>query len=1280
MKHRLLSLLLCLLALPLTLPAQTSFVNLTPKPKQMTVNAGTLALPADFVVSYTEADEAMVDEMNRFVAVYNAASGAQATVAQNQAGALMNVVAFPEAADKHNGAYALEVTAEGVTIKANDALALFYAFQTVKKMLPANVMAGVYDPAVTAYALPLVAIDDEPRFDYRGFMLDVSRHFFTTEDVKRMIDVMAYYKMNRFHWHLSDDQGWRVEIKKYPKLTSVGSIAPNAMFTDMYTCTQYWINKPYGPYFYTQEELRDVVAYAKERHIEIVPEIDMPGHFVAAMASYPEYSCYPNGNHTIWSTGGISSDILNVANPEAVQFAKDILEELMDIFPYETIHIGGDECPTTAWENNAECQARYQELGLTNYRQLQSHFIKDMADFVQSKGRKLAVWNEAITAGNADTETVKSTNALVYCWTGPEAAAKKAKELGLKNIYTPWGPYYINRKQGNSPQDPPGAGYGTDDVRATYNQGIPAETDYGVQGTFWTEHVSDRDYMEWLALPRLIAIAEAGWTPQAQRSFADFQQRMTADTVLLNYGNYKFCKYHMLTDTEEPGMVMPKVNTAENKYYYRLVTGATDGRKDRCVELVAEGSELLTTYSNNNIAVGRLWTNTQAAEGDANYDCQWWSLEEDPANPGKYALVCKAQPEGSVKPNPTAESNAGRWDYDNAEKHYNFVLGTAAYGTKGDNYFYSIASDQLNGKYLNASLGGQGMSVNVYGNPNDGNSGRWEFVPAEDYNGGSATEPVTFDPLELEATYVFANSVDGFDQTALADNASSAKLSHSTDAFAANAWRVTASSVDEATGVQTLQLQNVVTNRTISGTTAYVDREGCPVTMGTTAADLQLSYEPLTNDFRLRVGGKSLFPLPSGQVNAGATIRDASYDAPRLQGATWTVQRVKVVTLNLVDDAGQDLGTRQRSVAYDLAEVTADLCPEIANHTIESVEATAENVYTVHYKRSAFAVTLRLVDQRGGILSEAVSEVPVGETYTVKVPEVEFYDFVSSTEADGTVLTPTADQLVEVVYTSDAYAGVKAKAQLVTEGLQDGHSYLLYDNSDANAGARKGYRLIVPDTKNINRSTTDEDLLPNATWTLEAMGSAFKVKNEYEGLYVPELTRSSAAVASTSAGKFTFALNPDGESWNVKGSNGQYWDGNESGALVGWDGGTGHPILIYRYYVQPYFAVRVTCNDAEGNLLQESAEIVKAGSDYTLTIPTIDGMYLWEVTGNEAFEGKVNGHLHVVATYGSTPVGIGQVANDKNAKNAIYDLQGRRLQRIPQPGLYLIGGKKVLVK
>lgn len=539
-------LLLLLLMLPNTSIGATTFVNLTPRPMAMTVNEGQLVLPKRFTVSHSALDESSVSEIRQFANAYQAATGSTVTVAANDKRALVQVSLLPANDTLKAEGYKIDITRKRIKVQAKEALGFFYAFQSIKKMLPANVMAGVKDAKVSSYSLPLVSIIDEPRYAYRGFMLDVSRHFFTVEEVKRMLNVMSYYKMNVFHWHLSDDQGWRIEIKKYPKLTTVASIAPNCRITDTDKCTQYWTNKPYGPYFYTQEQIKDVIAYAKKLHIEIVPEIDMPGHFCAALAAYPEYSCTPDSTHTVQSDGGIFTDVMNVANPNAVQFTKDILGEVIDLFPYEYIHIGGDECPTTAWQANQECQDEYKRLGLTSYRQLQSHFIKEISDYVKSRGRKLAVWNESITADSADLDLVKATGATVYCWVGAKAAVEKAHEMGLPSIYTPWGPYYINRKQGNSKLDPPGAGNGSDDVQKTYETNPPANTTYGVQGTFWTEHVSDAQYMEWLALPRLLAIAEHGWTPQDRKDFRDFQLRMTADTTLLDYGKYRYCKYKMV--------------------------------------------------------------------------------------------------------------------------------------------------------------------------------------------------------------------------------------------------------------------------------------------------------------------------------------------------------------------------------------------------------------------------------------------------------------------------------------------------------------------------------------------------------------------------------------------------------------------------------------------------------------------------------------------------------------------------------------------------------------
>ncbi len=1279
MRHKLFGLLLALALLPWTAAVAQTFINLTPRPKTMNVYTGTLDLPNAFTISYGDVDEESVNEINRFATSYSDVTGATVTVASGDNTALFKVEKLTGSTTK-NEAYTLTINGTGVTVKAKNALGVFYAFQSIKKLLPANVMAGVKDASVTSYTLPRLNITDEPRFEYRGFMLDVARHFFTVEEVKRMIDVMSYYKMNAFHWHLSDDQGWRVEIKKYPKLTSVGSIAPNSRFTDMYELTQYWINKPYGPYYYTQEEIKDVVAYASERHITIIPEIDMPGHFCAALTAYPEFSCTPNGSHVVQSDGGIYSDVMNVANPDAVQFTKDILEELMELFPGEYLHIGGDECPTTAWQNNAQCQAAYKSLGLTDYRQLQSHFIQELAEFVQSKGRKLAIWNEGITASGADLDIMKATGATVYCWTGPEAAAAKAKELGLPNIYTPWGPYYINRKQGNSQFDPPGAGYGTDDVKATYNQTIPDATDYGVQGTFWTEHVSDADYMEWLALPRLIAIAERGWTTEANKDFEDFRKRMSADTVMLNYGNYKYCKYYMIGYTQptaDDSRVMPHANTADKKYYYRLISGGTDAtRKDRCIELIGEGSSLLTTYSANGAQVGRLWTNTQAASTASNYDNQWWSIEEDPNNAGKYALVCKAQPDGSVNPNPTATSTAGRWTYDNSTKHYNFQLGTGAYGTKGNNYYYTLSSDQVSGQYLNSSMAGQGLAVNVYSDPTNGAGGQWEFSPMEDY--GSNVTPITFDYLEEGKTYAFTNTLDDFTGATLADGGKTTSLQHSADVYAQNAWTVESSTVN-ADGSQTLNLKNAATSRYIAAIGSYTARLGSAVTVASNVSSpaVTISYVPSTEDYRLKVSDKSLFPIPAGTVNAGSTT-SSDGDAAHKQGAGWNIQEVTVVTFTCVDDQGSALGTFTRSLPVG-TEVTEAVCPVIKNNTIQTITATGDNAYTLTYKRSAYSVSFNCTDTKGALIETEDVTVPVGESYTVALPSPKYYTLESADTKNGQVLQLTADTTINAVYSTDAITGVKKDGNVVTT-IENGKSYLLYDATTA--ANRSGYRLIQTDNNRINRSTTAEGLQPNAVWTLEGSGKTFKVKNEYTSLYVPLLTRSQSTTASKTGGSFTFALNSDGETWNIKGSNGQYWDGIESGDLVGWDSGTGHPIRISTFYAQPMYTVSVVCLDEDEKTLSETSVLLNAGSLYTLTIPTIDGYTLTSITDNEGYQGIVEGYVTVKANYKKVVDGISnaEIAKPTSTKQGIYDLSGRRIQRVARPGIYIVNGQKTLVK
>lgn len=1351
-----------LLLLPACMATAQTFINLTPKPKQMTTGTGELVLPKEFAVGYGELPDSLAAEAQRFVAAFNAATG---YAAKAQAG-VEALVTMEKLADAAAEGYRLDVTESGVSVKARTAAGFYYAFQTLKKMLPANVMAGARDASVARYALPVVSIQDEPRFGYRGFMLDVARHFFTVEEVKRMLDVMSYYKMNRFHWHLSDDQGWRVEIKKYPRLTTVGATASNCYVTDL-EYGPYWTNKQYGPYFYTQEEIRDVVAYARERHIEVIPEIEMPGHFVAAMTAYPEYSCWPDGSHAVWTTGGISSDVLNVGNPAAVQFAKDILDEVADLFPSDYFNIGGDECPTSAWEGNTECQTRYRELGLTSYRQLQSHFIKDMADFLRSKGKRTIVWNEAITASGADVDLVKESGVTVLCWTGAAAAAKKAAQLGLDNIYTPQPVFYINRKQSTDDCEATLPGNGTDNVQNVYNEvpvpttGLTAEqlSHYtGVQGTFWTEHIADREFMEYQALPRLIAIAEQGWTQAANKDFGDFRRRITADTLLLDYNGYRYGRHYLLTSGGESSeKVMPKSSTAEKRYYYRLTTRATDTRAGKCMELLREGSPLIAEYGAKGAATNVLWTNAQAEEGDAAYDYQFWAFEEDPARPGYYAIVNKAMPEGSVNPTPTANNNTGRWNYSPTDKHYDFIIGDNGYGSSTDKsfYYYSIRSDKTDNLWVNSSLAGQGFAVNLYGDPADGSGGLWNFRPMAAAEGAEAVETrlasigkelstaltyeteagkrpgrygstetaalrelvgqadpssmsaeelgafttrldeayaafrASFALLETGKAYRFANAVDGFARTAFADNGTGSYLRHTADNWADDAWTVTATATG-SDGNQSVKLRNTATGRFVgAAASATTGNVAYPVGIGTAGSDLTLAFNAATNDYTVSSGGKNLFPVDGSSATLPGTVSSGSIiqgrNAVRPQGAAWEIVPVCVMTYVCKDEQGADLGTfRQSAVAGEAYTCAA---PAIKNHTVlryaatgnaeaPVVEAVGEDqTIEVTYRRTAYSIRIVNRDQRGAIISETETAVPTGQAYTLERADLPYYSYESSDYEGPATFEPQADMTVTHTYATEAYSGVRRLAGTVAS-LEDGKSYVLYDTSPKDT-ERIGYRNVNPSTLQVMQATSIEDTDPYYTWTLEKSGNGFKVKHEYTGLYIPQLVQSGKIILAQAGDTFTFTLNDDGETWKIQGTNGQYWDG-VAGSFTGWHT-FGHPYKIYEYYSQPYFEVTVQAIDTEGKELSAASALVKAGEPYTLTVPAIEGYTVQRVENGDGLQ-AVSGHVTVKVVYGKDmPDGIAPV-RDGREPNAIFDLSGRRLNRIAGRGIYIVDGKKVYVK
>ncbi|MBO9151100.1 family 20 glycosylhydrolase [Chitinophaga sp. GCM10012297] len=389
---------------------------------------------------------------------------------------------------------------------------LFYAVQTLQQLITRN-KTLIYVPAVT--------IKDQPRFAYRGLMLDVGRHFFPVSYIKQFIDVMAHYKLNRFHWHLTEDQGWRIEIKKYPRLQSVASQRKETMMGP-YRDGKY-DGKPYGGY-YTQEEVKDVVKYAADRFITVVPEIEMPGHAQAALAAYPNLGC-TGGPYEVSTKWGVHKEVYCAGNDSVFAFLEDVLNEVMPLFPGQYVHIGGDECPKDRWKECPKCQARMKALGLKDEHELQSYFIQRMEKFLNSKGKKIIGWDEILEGGLAPDATVMS-------WRGEAggiAAAKQKHDV----IMTPNTYLYLDYHQGNPATEPLGiGGYLPLEKVYSYEPYPPTlsaeEKKYikGVQGNVWTEYIPDDKGVDYFTYPRALALAEIAWSPASKKNYRTFKEKL----------------------------------------------------------------------------------------------------------------------------------------------------------------------------------------------------------------------------------------------------------------------------------------------------------------------------------------------------------------------------------------------------------------------------------------------------------------------------------------------------------------------------------------------------------------------------------------------------------------------------------------------------------------------------------------------------------------------------------------------------------------------------------
>lgn len=505
-------------------------INVIPVPVSLTQNEGVFKVGKNMAFQASTPEAKTVAEF--FASKLNLATGYQVTVGDKEVSNGISLI-IDESLDVNNEGYTLDVTANGATVKAKTPQGLFYGMQTFMQLLPAEVESPVVVSGI-AWTAPCVSVKDEPRFGYRGFMLDPCRHFIPVENVKKQIDVLSLFKINRMHWHLTDDQGWRIEIKKYPKLTEVGAKRIEGEGTE------------YGG-FYTQEEIKEVVKYAADRFVTVIPELELPGHEMAAIAGYPELSCKGEQStpRIIW---GVEDIVMCAGKEETFKFLEDVIDEIAPLFPSEYFHIGGDECPKISWKQCPLCQKRIKEEGLKSDKQhsaeerLQSYFVQRMEKYLADKhGKKIIGWDEILEGGLAPSATVMS-------WRG-EAGGIAAANMDHDVIMTPGsGGMYLDQYQGDSKIEPVTiGGYATIEKVYSYNP-IPdtlvatgkAQHILGVQCNNWSEYMYNTDLMEYRMYPRALAVAEIGWSPLTRKDYKDFERRLDNALVRLDAHNINY--------------------------------------------------------------------------------------------------------------------------------------------------------------------------------------------------------------------------------------------------------------------------------------------------------------------------------------------------------------------------------------------------------------------------------------------------------------------------------------------------------------------------------------------------------------------------------------------------------------------------------------------------------------------------------------------------------------------------------------------------------------------
>ena len=485
--------------------AQNNFI---PQPKQTEIFTGIFPLGRQITIN----TDSNFPEIDYLIQQVKSITGKDIQKSKkNDFNNTINVMYLAGPENRSDEYYELDINQNGIFIAAPTNKGVFYGIQTLLQLIEEH---------KKDLKLPYLKIKDEPKFAYRGMHLDVSRHFFTVDEVKSYLDYLATYKYNKFHWHLTDDQGWRIEIKKYPKLTEVGAWRNGSQigaYSDMK-----FDDKKYGG-FYTQEQVKDVVAYAQKLHIDVIPEIEMPGHAQAALAAYPNLGCI-NEKLEVWQMWGVSENIF-CPKEETFMFLENVLDEVIPLFPYEFIHIGGDEVPKKRWKESAFVQDLMKKLNIKDELHMQSYFITRMEKYINKKGKQIIGWDEILEGGLAP-------NATVMSWTGIEGGIHAAKSKH-KAIMTPTSTNYFDYYQGSPETEPLSIG-GDVSLKKVYNYNpIPKELTseeakyiWGTQGNLWTEYVLDFPHVQHMIFPRMMALSEVAWGTSKPKEYKDFENRV----------------------------------------------------------------------------------------------------------------------------------------------------------------------------------------------------------------------------------------------------------------------------------------------------------------------------------------------------------------------------------------------------------------------------------------------------------------------------------------------------------------------------------------------------------------------------------------------------------------------------------------------------------------------------------------------------------------------------------------------------------------------------------